>query len=44
MAKIGKVGEFTIKPYEGDKVEDVEKDGVVRTPSDHMGLLVNFRL
>lgn len=38
-AQIEKIGEFTVPPFEGQRVSDLEKDGVVRSPSDHFGLL-----
>lgn len=36
-------GNFTIPPFEADKLEDIQNDGVVRTPSDHFGLTALIR-
>ena len=38
------IGNFTVPPYEADKVSKISLDGVVRTPSDHMGLICQTRL
>lgn len=31
---------FVIPKYEGQVPEEIEKDGKVRTPSDHLGLYI----
>ena len=38
------IGHFTIKPYLNDSVTDILKDEIVRTPSDHMGLIADFKI
>lgn len=37
------IGNFTVPPFESDKLEDIKNDGVVRTPSDHFGLAALVR-
>ena len=39
-----KIGAFSLAPYENDEMHEVAKDGIVRTPSDHMGLIVDIAL
>ena len=39
-----KIGAFSLEPYEQENMQLIAKDGVVRTPSDHMGLLVDICL
>lgn len=40
--EIAIVGGFSIPPYEANSIYDIAKDGMVRTPSYHMGLLANI--
>lgn len=37
-----KIGAFCTTPYKKDKMEDIKDDGVVRTPSDHMGIIIDI--
>ena len=41
---IQKIGAFAIQPYEDDEISEIEIDGIVRTPSDHMGLIIDVHL
>jgi len=42
--EISIIGNFTIYPFEQEKYQLVEKDNLVRTPSDHFGLLSKIYL
>jgi hypothetical protein len=37
--EIAVIGDFTVPPFEQDHFSQVAQDGVVRTPSDHFGLI-----
>ena len=39
-----KIGAFSCPPYEKDDMHEIIKDGIVRAPSDHMGLIVDICL
>lgn len=39
QAQIHKIGEFTIPPFENEKIAQIGADNIVRTPSDHFGLI-----
>ena len=41
---VQKIGAFCVKPYQNDDLHAIEKDGVVRAPSDHMGLIVDLKI
>lgn len=43
-SEIAIVGDFTIPPYESDHFTLIAKDNVVRTPSDHFGLISKLYL
>jgi hypothetical protein len=38
------IGDFTVYPYEHQTFDMISKDGQVRTPSDHFGLLSKITL
>lgn len=38
-AEVWKVGDFTIPPFEDEPIQMTAKDDIIRTPSDHLGLL-----
>ncbi len=38
------IGDFTVPPYEKDTFDMIAKDGQVRTPSDHFGLMAKIQL
>ena len=37
-----RIGYFCVPPHENDDITSIEQDGVVRTPSDHLGLIVDL--
>lgn len=37
--EIGIIGDFTLPPYEEEHYSKLAQDGIVRTPSDHFGLI-----
>ncbi len=39
LAQIYKIGEFSIPPFENDNHLKIGLDNVVRSPSDHFGLV-----
>lgn len=43
-AKVERVGNFTIRGHEKEQLAEIEKDGVVRCPSDHFGLVARISL
>ena len=38
-----RIGYFCVPPHESDDITAIEQDGVVRTPSDHLGLIVDLQ-
>jgi hypothetical protein len=42
--EIGIIGDFTIPPFEEDHFTKIASDGLVRTPSDHFGLISKISL
>lgn len=38
------IGDFTVTPYSDQVFRLIEKDGIVRTPSDHFGLISRIYL
>ena len=39
-----RIGWYGVTPYENEEPEKVKVDGIVRTPSDHMGLIIDFKI